>query len=262
MKLFWKHKSPKHLVFIAGCPRSGTSWTWGLLSSFKQVEPLLIEDFPTLAKRHSVKQMKTGAGFVTTETGIFHWNLTDREIRQGIAEKARRYPGAVLLEKTPANALQLDRITTLFPKAKIIHVIRDPRAVVNSMLRSTFSSGLRLAHTVSEAIALYRRHAEAAEPYKSYEHLMRIHYESLWRDPFKELGRICRFIGVDASREDLEQVVKANTAKAQTLASNDFRKGKINSYCEELDKRGLLQIEQELADVFDTYGYPFEVKQI
>lgn len=255
MKLFSKRRTFENLVFIVGCPRSGTSWTWGLLSSFKQVEPLLIEDFPSLTKKHSVKEMKTDDGFITTETGIFHWDLTDREIRQGIQGKMERHPNAILLEKTPANALKLNRITALFPKAKIVHVFRDPRAVVNSMLKSKFSSGLKLAKTMKDAIALYRRYVVATERYKNYRKLIRLRYESLYRNPTDELSRVCDFIGLIASSSEIKSVIRENTGKAQTVASNDFRKGKIDSYKNELNNQELLQIEHELADVLEAYGY-------
>ena len=131
-------QEPK-LVFIVGCPRSGTSWTWGLLSSLNNVEPLLMSDFPTMENAH-VSTMKTKEGFTTTETTVFYSNLTDDEIRHDILIKAKKNPGKSLLEKTPANTLKLERITALFPEAYITHVIRDPRATINSILQSTFSS--------------------------------------------------------------------------------------------------------------------------
>src|SRR5690606_11007778 len=120
----------------------------------------------------------------------------------------------------------------------------DPRAVANSMLQSTFSSGLRLANTVEDAIALYRQYVEATDPYKHYENLMRIRYESLYHDPVTALHTICDFIGIDTRGEEVERIVQANTTKPQTLASNDFRKGKIDSYKEELEQEDLARIEQ------------------
>lgn len=259
MMLFRKEKKFENLVFIIGCPRSGTSWTWGLLSSFRQVEPLLIEDFPELSKRNRIKQMKTEEGFVTTETAIFHRRLlTDKEIRRGIAGKARKHPGAILLEKTPRHALKLKRITALFPEAKIIHVIRDPRAVINSVLQTEFTGGHKAAHSLEEAISLYRQYFDATEPYKNHENLVRLQYESLSREPVRELSSICEFIGLDAGLDEIEAVVKKNTGKSQTVSSNDFRKGQVDSYKEELSRQDIARIEQELADILEVYGYPLQ----
>src|SRR5690606_24797366 len=145
---------------------------------------------------------------------------------------------------------------------KIIHVIRDPRAVINSMLQSRFSSGLRLASTIEDAITLYRRYATATEPYKDYPNLIRVHYEALFKHPEPTLKTLCRFIDIPVREDQLVHVVQTNANQPQTVASNDFRKGEIDSYQYELDKQELLQIERELADVFDAYGYPSELKQV
>ena len=117
-----------HLVIVCGCPRSGTSWVWGLLISNKNFKPLLIEDFPGIKSVGDVRKMKLENGFRTTETTVFFSNLTDEQIKHDISKKIKDEPEVFFVEKTPPNLLKLDRIIKLFPEAKIIHIIRDPRA--------------------------------------------------------------------------------------------------------------------------------------
>lgn len=252
---FRERKRSEGLVFIVGCPRSGTSWTWGLLSSLSQVEPLLIEDFHSLSAHDGIRQMKTEEGYVTTETTVFHHVLPDMEIRRCVRRKMKKYPGSVLLEKTPANALKMERITALFPAAKIVHVYRDPRAVVNSMLQSVFSGGYRIVRSLQEAIIMYRQYFEAMKPFRYHQNVVQLQYEALFRNPAAELGRVCSFIGIDTGLGALVKTTKVNKGKAQTVSSNDFRKGEINSYLSELEPGAIAEIERELADVFNVYGY-------
>ena len=43
-------------------------------------------------------------------------------------------------EKTPSNVRYLDRVLHIFPNAKIIHIVRDPRDVVASLGRANWAS--------------------------------------------------------------------------------------------------------------------------
>ena len=74
-------------MIVCGCPRSGTSWVWGLLISNKNFKPLLIEDFPGIKSVGDVRKMKLENGFRTTETTVFFSNLTDEQIKHDISKK-------------------------------------------------------------------------------------------------------------------------------------------------------------------------------
>lgn len=133
------------LVFILGDPHSGTTWTWDLLISHPEIETLLIEDFPEIETASGINLMKTKHGFVTSETTIFFSNLSDEEIYQGVLKKNNEVAGKFLCEKTPSNALRLDRLTNLFPKAKYLVLEHEPRSVTSSMLNTKFRSGRKFA---------------------------------------------------------------------------------------------------------------------
>lgn len=46
----------------------------------------------------------------------------------------------VLLEKTPHNVLHFKRIKDIFPEAKMLHIVRDPRAVAESVVRQQWGA--------------------------------------------------------------------------------------------------------------------------
>ena len=46
----------------------------------------------------------------------------------------------ILLEKTPHNVLVFHRIKKIFPHAKLLHIVRDPRAVAESVVRQNWGA--------------------------------------------------------------------------------------------------------------------------
>lgn len=52
-----------------------------------------------------------------------------------MTDRLQRYTGnSIFLNKCPANALRIGQLTEVFPDARFIHVERDPRGVINSIM--------------------------------------------------------------------------------------------------------------------------------
>jgi omega-hydroxy-beta-dihydromenaquinone-9 sulfotransferase len=80
-----------------------------------------------------------------------------REFVSGLFDPVARAAGKpTWVEKTPFNLLSLDFLWELYPAARIIHVIRDPVAVVASHLRQTWAPG-SLDAVVNWVEPVYRR---------------------------------------------------------------------------------------------------------
>lgn len=60
-----------------------------------------------------------------------------RELLEGLF-KYDRLASRILLEKTPHNVLMFDTIKSMVIGAKLIHVVRDPRAVAESVVRQSW----------------------------------------------------------------------------------------------------------------------------
>lgn len=122
-------------------------------------------------------------------------------------------------EKTPTNIRYLAEIVELFPDARIVHILRDPRDSISSRIRYPFSSPSVIFNTllwkIEMLLASDFRAAEAGD-----ERYLEVRYEQLVQDPERELRRICRFIDVDYAAEMLarhqrvDQVVKDEPWKA------------------------------------------------
>lgn len=125
-------------VFLVGFPRSGTTLLELVLASHPDVE--------------SLEEGETLAGAITplvlAEGGLGRWSsLTAQELAALRADYWRRVetglghlPGRrVFVDKMPLYTILLPLICRLFPRAKVILALRDPRDVVLSCFRNRFA---------------------------------------------------------------------------------------------------------------------------
>lgn len=119
-------------IFIWGAPRSGTTLLYKLIGQHPAVA------YPTDA----TGDPREGTGYwwdVFGELrGLAPAALADpvkvRRMRAAYADLVREQGKARLLEKTPFMVLWVPLVNVVFPDALHIHIIRDGRAVVNSIL--------------------------------------------------------------------------------------------------------------------------------
>lgn len=135
----WRPAPPSTLtpVFLVGFPRSGTTLLDQILASHP--------DVTTLEERDTL--IDATDELVSTEEGYERWaRLSDEEIERLRALYWQRVRTAdsnapitrVFIDKQPLNAVLLPLIYRLFPAAKIILAIRDPRDVVLSCYQQRF----------------------------------------------------------------------------------------------------------------------------
>lgn len=99
-------------------------------------------------------------------------------------------------EKTPIHERHVARILELFPRAKFIHIFRDPRDTVASLMRMPWAGGAgqsvrriarRCAHTY-ETMARWRTTLGDGVVHE-------VPYETLVDDPERTLRGVCGFLG-------------------------------------------------------------------
>jgi len=93
-------------------------------------------------------------------------------------------------EKTPQHALEAERLAAMFPAGRIIHLVRDPRDVVASLLRMPWGAN----DAVSNA-RLWRACVTGAERGGGSDILLRVRYEDLVLDPERVLRDVCEHLG-------------------------------------------------------------------
>lgn len=226
-----------HIIFIMGAPRSGTTWVWGMLTSHPDIISLNKEDFnPTTPSVLNGKR-------ITSETGAFV-DFDANFASQIIKTKILKNPSKIIIEKTPSHALHIEKILNLFPEAKIIYLIRDPRAVVSSMLNSNF---FKFAESVKDACDQYREYMDIYTKNYNNPRIYSLKYEDLLDHTKTELKKILNFIG--AKNNYIKKIIAENNKKSKVNIVGVFRNGMKDSYKKDLTKKQIEYIEKKLGDI-------------
>ncbi len=131
--------------------------------------------------------------------------------------KARKQK-SILVDKDPRNLELIKDIFMLIQGAKIIHIIRDPRDVVNSKTKAKWSANRPYwLHAMIGEAQLKRgsRTAEAMDD-KTYFSLL---YEDLLKSPEKVLKQVCSFIGVPYE----ENMLRFNESAKELVTESEMQ---------------------------------------
>jgi sulfotransferase family protein len=192
------------LVFVFGSPRSGTTFLAGAIGSL-----------PGFADLGEVNPLKAAIPDVSARDVR---TILDRVRRLGLVGSRRA------VEQTPETAFVLPEVSAAFPRATLIHALRDGRDVVCSLLERGWLSGERgdvddagAAYGVhprfwveAEREAEFRRTTDArrcAWAWRRYVSAVKqsgvpvteVRYERLVADPAATAGALAHTLGVSAT---------------------------------------------------------------
>lgn len=196
----------QRFIFVGGAPRSGTTLVQNMLDCHPAIlgapEFLNLERIVEL--RNRLRQGIDG-GVIDAFASVPEVDrLTARLIEDLLLPLADRHGAPYLSEKTPSNALVFRELLELFPAARCIFVLRDPRAVIASMLdvgtRAAAQRQLTQPWTRSLPAAVtyvqrYFRAASAAAA-EAPGRVLALRYEALVTEPEAETRAICDFLGL------------------------------------------------------------------
>jgi hypothetical protein len=218
-----------NMVFVVGCPRSGTTYLQKLLASHPRVltgqESDLFDMYIGPLTRIWERELRTpsdgrgGVGlgcylseeeFITAVKG-FLMQLLKPMI-------SNLQPNEIFLEKTPSHAFFIEEILELLPQARFIHILRDVRDVVASLLAASRSWGKGWApRDAKQAARLWLRHVEAVERTKAevpVGQFFEVRYEMLWETPNEVLKKLSDFMGMEWPDQDIAEAVRMNSFEA------------------------------------------------
>ncbi|HVV65716.1 MAG TPA: sulfotransferase, partial [Rhizomicrobium sp.] len=181
--------------------RSGTTLLEQVLSSNPKVVAL---EEKTLLATLSVE-------YATSVEGLDALAALDGEdLARARAEywtRARTYApdlnGRIFVDKQPLNTLRLCLIAKLFPKAKILFALRDPRDVVFSCYRRHFRVNMAMFEflDLEDAARFYASVMNLGQIYRDLLplNLLEHRYEDMVRDFEGRVRAVCEFIGLEWS---------------------------------------------------------------
>ncbi len=247
-------------VFLLSFPRSGTTLMEQAIGAHPDV--VALEERETLAAALRA--------FMTEDRGLDRLADLDDAALQPYRDDYWRVvrahglavEGKVFLDKNPFNTAKLPLIAKLFPRAKILFAIRDPRDVVFSCFRRRFAVNASTYEflTLDGAARAYDLTMRLAERFRRDLSLAwrDIVYERMVEDFDASRQEVSDFIGLRAT-DDLGDVTARARAGAVATASsaqvsrnvNREGVGQWRRYADEMAAvRGLL------APWVQRYGYP------
>jgi len=228
-------------VFIVGAPRSGTTLLYRLLAQhsdlawfseedekkfltpefikesnkLEKIKKNILENKKNLGKNQGKENIRIPAELSFVYDQVFQENWKVKVSEQNLEiliseitellnlDEKKRY-----LNKTPQNSIRIRKINEIFPNSKFIHIIRDPRAVVNSMLerakkRDLSFFGIRIKKKLGFSMNPVEKHSlqwkqvveEIIKTTKELEsnQFLQIKYEELTEKPDYWLEKITNF---------------------------------------------------------------------
>ncbi len=190
-------------VFLVGFPCSGEDLLQRLLESYPGV-CVSTGNQALLHVRKTLDEMVSGLGDVLKKIR----GLTPDQLRRLRGEYWRKlatsFHGSrnpfVTVDYNPFNILELGLINAIFPDARVIVTWRDPRDVcVSAFLRpfafNPLTALLRQWVTVARFYGGVQQYFLQWMPYLDFR-MLHVSYESMVSDPWQEMERVLRFVGI------------------------------------------------------------------
>jgi hypothetical protein len=251
---------PRAHIFFTGFPRSGTTLLEQILASHPDVVALderevLIDStrdlFASDAKLDRLARLDAAEATVYREA---YW--------RGVSQYVPDVAGKVFVDKHPLNSVRLPLIAKLFPDAKVLFALRDPRDVVLSGFRRRFGMNAAMYQlaTLEGAAAYYDAVMRLVELYRAKLALPfhNIRYEALVEDMRREVEGVCGFIGVEWNDSMLDFVETARARKIRTPSARQVERGLYSegvgqwrAYAEQM-----APVMPLLAPWVEKFGYP------
>lgn len=255
-------------LFILGCFRSGTSLLRTRLTSSPEVFipeetkflTYLIDNFDKKEAPIEVHKIISRQGWEKkisldrirhvfkqeTEIQEIFWNISLTHCSNLSNIKVRG-------DKTPYYAKIYKKITMLFPKAKIIYLLRDGRDVFASV------KNLHIGYARTPIIAAAYWHHRSS-PSVNHQNTYILKYEDFVKSPKDKLASVCKFLGINFSEEMLSSAKNSDAAKLSRQphhkkVSKKIFLDSVSSFENKLSKFEIYCFELYAYKRLDNLGY-------
>lgn len=261
-------------VFITGVQRSGTTLLATLLTNHPQiyVSPkvksyrwlTLFNSYERLLLRHpNVDQQTVLKHFFKKDTELFSGqleeqptgsaiNLLNGAIDTFLKEKNKR----IWLEKAPHMEFYSRDLFYYYPNAKIIHLIRDVRAVAASRYHRKSNDIRAAAQEWMQSCSIAMAHQQLI----GEDNIIIILYEDLLRKPEQTMTRIMSFLG-EEYHTDLLSLQGEELQAADSYVKNSLDDSRTNSWQNELTDKQIKQVESVAGQILCKFGYELKYPQ-
>ncbi|MCB0736071.1 MAG: sulfotransferase [Bacteroidetes bacterium] len=177
-------------------------------------------------------------------------------------------------EKTPQNVFYIKELLLAYPTARILHMVRDPRAVLASQknkwrrrqLGSDFmpkKEVIRLRFNYHPILAgrLWNSSISAGKVYEQHKQVMEVRYEDLVAKPEDVVRQICLFTDLNFDANMLEIAVASSSTRPDQPHKNGVSKDSLDTWRKVLSNAELAILQSICKDGMKRHAYePLEVK--
>jgi Tfp pilus assembly protein PilF len=230
-------------VFLLGFPRSGTTLLEQVLASHPDIATMEEQNaFNALIDEIAGNSDRLAA---LSEAGLERYRKAYWDV---VASRGHAANRKVFIDKMPLHTLLMPLIARLFPDAKIVFALRDPRDVVLSCFRRRFAMTRQMYQltTLEGTAAYYDAVMKLADIYRDKLDLTltETRHEDLLADFEGETRRLCAFLGLSWQGEMKNFARRAQDNAINTPSAPQVARG--------LNREGVGQwkrYEKELAPV-------------
>ncbi|MFC4314058.1 tetratricopeptide repeat-containing sulfotransferase family protein [Steroidobacter flavus] len=185
-------------IFIVGMHRSGTTLLEQMLAGHPEVAALgELYDFTSAMRYATDHHCK----------GVIDATLIERARVADLSVAGRRYIEGVQwrlgsaryhTDKLPSNFLNIGFIARALPRAKILHMVRDPLETCFSNLRELYSDANPYSYDLAELADYYGWYAELMKHWHARfgGQILDVEYARLLTEPEVQLRRVTEFCGL------------------------------------------------------------------
>ena len=202
------------LIFVGGAPRSGTTLVRNVLDSHPDVcSGREFDLVPSIVRLWWAAAQKVESGRISDYLSQEQLQESFSHLIDSLLEPYRtRREKPHIAEKTPSNILVFPLLRRLLPQAYLVHVVRDGRDVVSSMLavgsryRRQRESAPEFARHIESAAKTWTQYVSAPmadqKVFRSsefQERYIEVRYEDIVHCPEATLKQLCAGLGIDFS---------------------------------------------------------------
>ena len=260
-------------IIIVGCQRSGSTMLGSILGAHSKIvaipeaqffvdcmpsRPDIVVDSKTIER--SVKEHYRfkiwNYDLPDSPAGITHYSEFFEWFVSSYAKDEHDKQPEAWVDHQPGHVKNIAKIKAFFPNVKIIHVLRDGRAVANSIIPLDWgpNSINRAAYFWEQRVG----YGLAVQRYLGEEHCLTLRYEDILQNPGSNIKVLCKFLDFEFE----ERMIGAGGLKVpkftemqHSLVGGKLSEKRINGWQKELVKRDVEIFENLTGDLLTYLGY-------
>lgn len=191
-------------IFVLGLPRSGTTLVERMLESHKTTESLGELTDLVVALTKTIGKVSDKEDLITRSPQMDYFKM-GKYYMSSTAQRSLS-TATILLDKTPANFLYIGWIARALPKAKIIHLKRNPMDSCYAMYKTLFRMGYPFSYSLENLGAYYAAYRGLMDHWHNVlpGHIFDVQYEELVSDPEATSKGMFEYLGLEWDRSVLD----------------------------------------------------------